>query len=133
MIGLDTNILLRFIVQDDAVQYKLVSDFICKLRDDGEIMFITDVVLSEFIWTIRTGYKYRKPDILRVLMSLLDATDFLFESEDEIEPVIHAYRIGRGDFADYLIEAKCKIAGCKALATLDKALLREAGFLRVEN
>jgi predicted nucleic-acid-binding protein len=131
VIGLDTNILLRFIVKDDAAQFELVSNFIRKLRDEGKTMYITDVVLSEIIWTLRTGYKYKKSALLRALQGMTDTADLIFESEDLIESVISAYQKGRGDFTDYLIAERCYAAGCESLATFDKALLREKGFVGV--
>ncbi|MBM3327152.1 MAG: type II toxin-antitoxin system VapC family toxin [Calditrichaeota bacterium] len=129
MIGLDTNILLRIIVEDDPEQTARVRRLTDEAIETGELLFITDVVLSETVWTLRTGYRRNRREILTTLKSIEQTINFKFESPATIRKAIADFEHNRGDFPDYLIKERCNSAGCRTVATFDKVLLSEPGFI----
>lgn len=124
MLALDTNVLVRFLVEDDAAQTARVRDFLARLAKD-ELCLVTDVVLCELVWVLRRSYRFSRDAIARVVRQLLYARQLTFASRDSVERALRDYEGGRGDFADYLIRDQARSLGCEAVVTLDRALLAE--------
>ena len=131
MIALDTNVLVRFIVEDDSKQTERAKRLIRKQVEGDTPCFVSDVVLCELVWVLQSSYKVRRPQTAQVLESLLRARHLVFESTDRISRAIKSYRVGKGDFADYVIREQSMDAGAEAVATFDEDLLRDAGFMDV--
>lgn len=131
MIALDTNVLVRFLVEDDPAQTERARVFLQRIIDAGSTAFVSDVVLCEIVWVLERSYKLRRPEIARLLGRLLRANHLAFLSPDPLAPALEAYDEGRGDFADYVIREHARAHGCDAVATFDRALLKEPGFLAV--
>ena len=129
MIALDTNVLVRFLVEDDAVQTARATELIDRVADAGERLFVSDVVVCELVWVLDAAYRVRRAEIGSTLAALLRAKQLRFESTDRLARAIHAFNAGRGDFADYVIREHARGAGCAEVATFDRALLREAAFV----
>ncbi len=128
MIGFDTNVILRIIVKDDPAQTALALGLLDRIESTGETIFLSDIVLCELVWTMRTAYKKSTIEIVAVLKALADSEDLRFESVERLRTAVNSYEHGHGDFADYLIRERAMEAGCDEVFTFDKALLREAGF-----
>lgn len=128
MIGLDTNVLVRFLVEDDPEQSRLAGDLIDAASARGRSMFIADIVMCETVWVLSAAYGFRRVEIADVLDRLLRARSMVFESSDRLASALGSYRKGQGDFADYLIQRQAHAHGAEALVTFDKALLKHAGF-----
>ena len=129
MIGFDTNVMLRLIVKDDSAQTAIALGLLDRIEATGEAIFLSDMVLCELAWTMRTAYKKSPMEIVTVLRALADSEDLRFESSERLDTAIKSYGEGHGDFADYLIRERAIEAGCRAVVTFDKALQREPGFV----
>lgn len=131
MIALDTNVLVRFLVEDDADQLERARRFLQKAVDSGSSCYVSDVVMCEVVWVLERSYKLRKAQISQVLGNLLRARNLAFSSSDRLARALEAYKAGLGDFADYLIREHARASGCEAVATFDSDLLKEPGFVEV--
>ena len=129
MIALDTNVLIRFLVEDDPVQSRRAKALLQRAIDSGEPCFVPEVVICEVVWVLETSYKVVRPEIAAVLGQLLLAQHLTFPSTERLRKALGAFTSGRGDFADYLIREVALDSGCESVATFDRALLREAGFV----
>ncbi|MFC2173959.1 PIN domain-containing protein [Acidobacteriota bacterium] len=130
MIALDTKVLVRFLVSDDAVQSKKAKEFIEKnIRKDTRL-FLSDIVLVEAFWVLNRSYGFSKEDIVRVFRMLIAARNLEFESTDRTARALRSYETGRADFSDYVIHEIAVENGCNAVATFDKKLLKEKGFVK---
>ena len=129
MIGLDTNILVRFLVQDDPEQSEKARSLLEKAIDAETPCFVSDVVLCELVWVLERSYKTRRFDIGRILGHLLRARHLTYTSLERLFAALQSYHTGDGDFADYLIREHACSEGCEMVATFDGDLLEEAGFL----
>lgn len=131
MIGLDTNILVRFLVEDDKAQTKRVQSLLQKAVESDDPCYVPDVVLCELVWVLERSYKIKREEIGAKLSRLIRARHLAFSSVDRLARTLEAYSSGRGDFADYLIREMAREAGCEAVATLDGDLLKEPGFISI--
>ena len=130
MIGLDTNVLVRYLVEDDETQSRRATQLIEKAIAREEELFISDVVMCETIWVLSSAYRFSRIEIVEVMAGLLRARSVVFSSTDRLKRSLDAFRAGKGDFADYLIRELAQAAGAETVATFDKSLLKEAGFSR---
>ncbi len=128
MIALDTNVLVRFLVEDDAEQTKRATKLLQDAAEEGSPCFVPNIVVCELVWVLSSAYKVRRTEIARHLTDLLRARQLVFRSSDQIAAALSAFRDGSGDFADYLIREEALAAECSAVATFDKMLLAEDGF-----
>jgi predicted nucleic-acid-binding protein len=128
MIALDTNVLVRYLVADDAAQSARAAKRIATARRTGEPLFVSWVVVCELAWVLSVAYKTPKRELITVLRSLLSTRQLAFERDDQIESALDAYEVGGGDFADYVIRAAALAHGCDTVLTFDKAHLKESGF-----
>jgi predicted nucleic-acid-binding protein len=131
VIALDTNVLVRFLVEDDAAQTKRARAIIARAIDDESGCFVPEVVMCEVVWVLSAAYRIPKSEIVHHLGSLLRARHFAYRAADELARALEAFSEGRGDFADYLIRESSVAAGCEGVATFDKALHAERGFRAV--
>ena len=124
MIGLDTNILVRYIVRDDPIQTEVATQLLetrCTLEEPG---FVSLVVLVELVWVLGNGYKYPKPLITAVLSKLLTVAELVVEETNSARVALNAYETGNADFADYLIGCIHKAKGCLTTLTFDRRASR---------
>ncbi|HUL01269.1 MAG TPA: type II toxin-antitoxin system VapC family toxin [Nitrospirota bacterium] len=128
MNGLDTNVLVRFLVQDDRHQAKRASAYIHRTVSAGKICYINHTVLSELVWVLESAYIYSRKEIAGVLEKLLLTKQFEIDAKDIVKQAIYDYRNGRGDFADYLIGRINRSKGCDTTATFDLALKTSSLF-----
>ena len=129
MIGLDTNVLVRYVTQDDAGQARRVDAVVERAIDNRTALHIDDVVLCEFVWVLRAAYRFGRSSIAEALDRVLSTEMFSFEDRDLLRRASDAYRAGSGDFADYVIGFRNLRAGCAHTVTLDRALRGERPFL----
>jgi predicted nucleic-acid-binding protein len=128
MIGLDTNVLIRFLVEDDEEQCRRARELIEKAVNEDEALYVSDIVMCETVWVLSSAYGFPRPEIHEALLRLLAAKQVVFDSSDRLARAFDAFRSKKGDFADYLIREHGKTAGCSSVATFDQALLKEPGF-----
>ena len=128
MKGLDTNVLVRYIVQDDKTQSRAASSFIRNASLTGESFFINCIVLCELVWVLESAYDFPKKEITDVCEKILKIKQFEIEYRDIVYSALLAYKKGKGDFADYLIGRINQSHGCNMTVTFDKSLTKQAGF-----
>lgn len=120
MPALDTNVLVRYVVQDDSGQLAAARRLIKRCVADGLSLFVPVTVTLELEWVLRVSFAYPKDDVLQVLASLFSAAELAFESERALEVALQLYREGTADFADCLHIALSAAAGEQPLWTFDK-------------
>jgi len=126
--GLDTNVLVRYLVKDDERQAERASTYIRRINSSGELLFINNIVLCELVWVLESAYEYKKKDIADVLEKILLTKQFEIESKDMVRQAIHDYRNEKGDIADYLVGRINHARGCDKTATFDQSLKNNVLF-----
>ncbi|GAA4409523.1 PIN domain-containing protein [Quisquiliibacterium transsilvanicum] len=127
MPALDTNVLVRYVVQDDGPQFGAARALIARSVEQGLPLFIPVTVMLELEWVLRSSYELEKDDVMRVLSSLLAAAELTFESERALELALQLFRDGTADFADCLHVALSVQAGEQPIWTFDKRAARIPG------
>jgi predicted nucleic-acid-binding protein len=131
MLGVDTNVLVRYLTRDDQPQYEKARRMIDREVAKGEPVLVSLLVLLETEWVLRSRYEMAKADIGAALSALLDTADLTFEDEPSVETAVYSWKDSAADFADCLIEARNRRLGCRASATFDVRALKLAGFIAV--
>jgi predicted nucleic-acid-binding protein len=125
MTGLDTNVLVRYLAQDDEDQLRAVLALLLK---KGATFFVPDLVLVEADWVLSSLYDWTPDEIAEALGRLLTVHNLAFEDEARIRGALRAIRHG-ADLSDELIVDRCRKQGCRTLATFDKEMAkRHRGF-----
>jgi predicted nucleic-acid-binding protein len=125
VIGLDTNVIVRYLTKDDETQWQQST----KIIQSGEQLFISNIVLCEIVWVLRgSPYKYSEPEILSALEAMLQTATFEFENRSVAYQALQQTKEGRADFPDYLIGAIAHQVGCSETVTFDRKLEGEVGF-----
>jgi predicted nucleic-acid-binding protein len=128
MTGLDTNVLVRYLTEDDPEQARRAAAWIGTAVARGEDCFISAMVLCEMTWVLCGAYDVSKSDLLLTLDRLLATVRFVIGDKDVVRRAVDAYRSGRADFADYVIGALNQEAGCEKTVTFDRRLRGDAHF-----
>jgi len=128
MIGLDTNILVRYLVQDDPVQSPKTTDFIRKTLTKANPGFVSAVALAETVWVLDRSYHFTDSEIAAAVEEILQTDALGVEHVAEAFIAMAALKTSHGDFADALIGAINTQAGCSRTITFDRKALRLPGF-----
>jgi predicted nucleic-acid-binding protein len=131
MIGIDTNVLVRYLVKDDLPQFENARGLIGRAAASGEPVLVSLLVLLETEWVLRSRYELSKAQIVGALSALLETAEVTFEDEPGVETALYTWKDGAADFADCLIGAHNTRLGCSATATFDTRAIRLAGFVAV--
>ncbi|MEN9871246.1 MAG: hypothetical protein RLZZ171_2238 [Cyanobacteriota bacterium] len=119
VIGLDTNVLVRYLTKDDEVQWKRAVEII----NNAESCFISNIVLCEMVWVLRgKPYKYPQSEILKIIELLLQSSKLEFVNRTVIYQALKLNKLGKADFADYLIGAVNHFHECSTTVTFDQKL-----------
>ena len=125
MIGLDTNVLVRYLTRDDEAQWKQAEEII----SNAESCFISNVVLCELVWVLRgKPYKYSQSEILKIIELLLQSSKLNFANRTVIYQALRLNKLGKADFADYLIGAVNHNYECNITVTFDRKLKGEKWY-----
>jgi predicted nucleic-acid-binding protein len=127
MIGLDTNVLVRYLVQDDIAQSRSAERLIDDLTPD-EPGFVSVVALAEVAWVLRAAYRLATDEIIPIVEGMLSAQEFRLESPDAVRQAVRAVRGTSADFADALMGSLGAAAGCQTTYTFDRAAARLSGM-----
>jgi predicted nucleic-acid-binding protein len=128
VICLDTNVLVRFLVEDDEQQTAAASRLIERAAESARPLFVPQIVLCELVWVLSYAYRRRREEIVEVLQQLRRAAQLVIEVPDQVQRAIESYAAGAGDFADYLIAERAVAHGCTTVATFDRALYSDKRF-----
>jgi predicted nucleic-acid-binding protein len=129
MLGIDTNVLVRFLVRDDEAQFEKARKLIKREVAASRRVFVNQLVLMETEWVLRSRYAVPKNQIIAAISGLLDASDVQFEDEPAIEEALFIWKDSTADFADCLISAKNRRMGCRATASFDAKAAKLPGFM----
>lgn len=129
MLGIDTNVLVRFLVRDDEAQFERARKLIKRETSRGEPVFVSQLVLLETEWVLRSRYNATKAEIVTTMSALLESREVQFEEETAVEEAVFVWKKSSAEFADCLIAAHHRAHGCRATATFDSKALRIAGFV----
>lgn len=122
MIGIDTNVLVRYLTLDDDDQVDRVDRLIQEAVERDEALRVDPVVLCETAWVLQSAYGLPRKEIADALERVLDTRQFEIEDRDSVRDALGSFRRARGDFSDYLIGERNRRAGCRTTMTFDRAL-----------
>ena len=127
MPALDTNVLVRYLVQDDSAQLDAARALIRRCVHEGLALFVPVTVTLELEWVLRSNFGFGKEATIAALAELFSAAELTFQSEIALEVALHLYRTGSADFADCLHVALASQASEAPLWTFDKAAAKLGG------
>lgn len=128
MLGIDTSVLVRVLVEDDKAQCVRARHLVDAAIAQGEPVFVSLPVLLETEWVLRNRYGMTKADMLDTISRLLDSPELAFEDEEAIEEALFYWRDCGADFADCLVGVRNRRLGCAATATFDAKAAGLAGY-----
>jgi predicted nucleic-acid-binding protein len=128
MRGIDTNVLVRFLTQDDRRQVDRVDSLLAELEEAGETAYVSTIVLCELAWVLRSLYGLRRKEIRATLEMLLQTAQLQVEDRAVVNRALTLYGAGAGDFSDYVIGLRNRIAGCRDTVTFDQSLTEKDLF-----
>jgi predicted nucleic-acid-binding protein len=131
MRGLDTNVLVRFLVGDDPGQEARAVSLFARATAEGERLFVPQIVVCELVWVLGYAYDKDRSEIAAGLDNLLRARQLTFEEVDQIRAALDRFAAGDGDLADWLIWERSRAAGAERVGTFDGRLLRSPEFAEV--
>jgi predicted nucleic-acid-binding protein len=128
VIGLDSNILIRYLTQDDPTQSAKATEIIERRLTEENAGFVSIVAMAEIVWVLDRAYGLTARQIARTIERMLQADVLVVENEQEVFTAMIALKQGRGSFADALIAEIGTRAGCGHTLTFDRKALRLSGF-----
>jgi predicted nucleic-acid-binding protein len=128
MIGLDTNVLIRYLAQDDPAQSRTATELIERRLSEAEPGFVSVVAIAEVAWVLERAYRLGDQEIAAAIEGILQSEVLAVENEQEVFTAMVALKEGRGSFADALIAALGVKAGCSRTVTFDRRARRLDGF-----
>lgn len=128
MIGLDTNVIVRYLVQDDPAQSKVATRIFEDRLTSENHGFISCVTLCEVVWVLKRGYKVGRREIASILKGLLDAEELEIESRDIVWRALADFESGKADFSDYLIGQRALSVGATTTFTFDETAAKSPLF-----
>ena len=126
MIALDTNVLVRFLAQDDDVQFEVAAGLIEGCTSDAP-GYVCREVMIELVWVLERAYKYSREDITEALLSIVTASQLSVENAQDIASVVNLYRDEGYDFADLMIRQSAQRSENRILKTFDQKLAKLDG------
>jgi len=128
MIGLDTNVLIRYLTQDDPVQAAKAREILERRLTPKNLGFVTVVAMVETVWVLDRAYNLTAQEIAAAVERLLQVEVLAIENEQEVFTAMIAMKQGRSSFADALIAELGASAGCTRTLTFDQKAVRHPGF-----
>ena len=126
MIAIDTNVLVRFLTQDDVVQGTAACKLIDTMNEENP-GFICREVIVELVWVLERSYKFGRETIAGAVEGLLATSEFEIESGDDVAQVLHLYENEGFGFADLMIRQAARGRGAACLFTFDQKAARLDG------
>ncbi len=133
MTGIDTNVLVRYVTQDDPIQSPIATRWIesqCTSKHPG---WINRIVLCEMVWVLIRGYHYEKKDVIRLLERLIETEALVVESGDEVRNALSDYSQGNADFSDYLIAQTNISKKVRKTVTFDTKASHQPNWIDLKN
>lgn len=128
MKGLDTNVLLRLATRDDSRQAAAAAAYLRRHCSDESPGRLDRIVLCEAVWSLSASYGYDRAQIADFIETLLRMPALVVDAQADVEFALRSYRASAADFADCLIGAVNRSAGCETTATFDRRAGRLEAF-----
>ncbi len=128
MIGLDSNIIVRYIAQDDPHQAAAASRLMEQVLGEREPGFVSLVALAEVVWVMVSSYGADRQMVRQVVEGLLSAPQLRVQGAEQVWRAVQTYSQGKADFSDVLIGVLALDAGCRCTKTFDAVAARQPGF-----
>ena len=128
MIAIDTNILVRYITQDDLQQAEATENLLATYNNKPQSIFINNIVLCEFVWVLEKGYKYTGQQISSTIRIILSTEEFAFEYHNVLWLALEEYELKNTDFSDSLISKLNHNLGYKQTFSFDKSAIKNNLF-----
>ena len=128
MIGLDTNVLVRYLAQDDPIQSSQATEVIERRLTADNLGFVSIVAMAETVWVLDRAYGLTDREIAATVERLLQADTLVAENEQEVFSAMTSLKRGQGSFSDAIIATLGAKAGCSHTLTFDRKALRLPGF-----
>lgn len=129
MIGIDTNILVRYLTQDDIEQAQIAGQIFDSYAASHNSLFVNNVVMCELIHVLEKGYRYNTEEIGKVIKQILSTEEFAFENQKLLWLALNQYIQNRLDFSDALIGEINKEFGCSKTLTFDQTAVKDNNFV----
>jgi predicted nucleic-acid-binding protein len=130
MIGLDTNVLVRYITQDDVAQARKATKLMESLTYT-EPGFVPLVVVVELFWVLSSAYQLSREQIAEALDALIQAKQLIVEQKEQVVRALRVYASSTADFPDCLIERTAQAAGCVRVMTFDVGASKQSGMVLI--
>ena len=130
MTGLDTNVLVRYVMQDDAKQSTRATELVEALTVDSP-GFVPLVAVIEFAWVLSSAYGLDRSQLVAALEGLLRTKELVVERAETVWKAVRAYQSSSADFADCLIERSAASAGCMQTMTFDRGAAKQCGMVLI--
>jgi predicted nucleic-acid-binding protein len=127
VIGIDTNVLVRYFIEDDPAQSRLADSFFQSLSS-AEPGWVSQATILEFVWVMKLVRRLDRKTIATMLGKLSMLDSIVVERVDVVDRALQRYRNGKAEFADCLIAAAGRAAGCNKTVTFDAIAARDAGM-----
>ena len=128
MIAIDTNILVRYITQDNLQQAEAAENLLAIYNNKPQSIFINNIVLCEFVWVLEKGYKYTQQQISSTIRIILSTEEFAFEYHNVLWLALEEYELKNIDFSDSLISRLNHNLGYKQTFSFDKSAIKNNLF-----
>ena len=128
MIGVDTNVLVRYMVADDEDQTRRAAAFLEGAISVDDPGFVSVVVLVELVWVLERTYRSSSDEIAGAIESVLRAEPLRIDRRAEVFEALGVFQAKQGSFADALIATLADRAGCAHVVTFDRKAARLPGF-----
>lgn len=119
MFGLDTNVLVRFLLRDDQLQAEQANKAIENALAEGTPVVVSLLTIMETEWVLRSCARLEKKVLIRTFRMLLESRDIQIEQDEVLEESLYLYETNKADFADSLMAAKYSRLGCASMLTFD--------------
>ena len=126
-IGLDTNVIVRYLTHDDLSQTAAAVRLIDSLSSDSP-GFLSLIVIAELVWVLEVSYRFKKNEIEHVLETLLRSKELVVERAEIVLQALRKFSASQADFADCLIERSGHAAECQYTVTFDRNAAKGAGM-----
>ena len=128
MIGVDTNLLVRILVEDDTEQLRRARSLLDGAAERSETAFVGDIVLAELEWVLEDAYKVPRARILQALQGLVGSRRFEFDDRRRVVEALELYQNGKEELSDYLIGLSGSQHGASTTYTFARDLRDDARF-----
>ena len=131
MKAIDTNVLVRFLVQDDEAQTRIATQFLINAEEEKQPLFVSNVAVLELMWVLKSLYGVSRDDILLSLGELLSMVALEFQDQLNVRNFITSAQDNSYDLADLLIAQVALGEGCETTLTFDKKAAKSAFFTQL--